>query len=209
MTLVCVWCQREGKGQPPMDAAAILGICADHANRFLSEVDAALESDGRRSGGALTPPTRARWRRSPSEDVVTRVADLLAHHTGDDLCDRCVAAALRCSPGDVESVTVALSASPDFLRDEWRCGRCGARTLVTRARAHHPDSDLGHPLLGLLPPVLFASAAQAESDSPTQTTLRILMSELGRKEPASRAVVERLIEVLFSVCAADVARRRR
>jgi AraC-like DNA-binding protein len=59
------------------------------------------------------------------------------------------------------------------------------------------DSELGHPLLTLLPPVLFASAAQAEADSPTQTTLRILMSELGRKEPASRAVVERLIEVLF------------
>lgn len=59
------------------------------------------------------------------------------------------------------------------------------------------DSELAQPLFGLLPPVLFASAAQADPDSPTQATLRILMSELGRKEPASRAVVERLIEVLF------------
>jgi len=59
------------------------------------------------------------------------------------------------------------------------------------------DSELAQPVLALLPPVLFASAAQADPDSPTQATLRVLMSELGRKEPASRAVVERLIEVLF------------
>jgi AraC-like DNA-binding protein len=59
------------------------------------------------------------------------------------------------------------------------------------------DSELARPLLTLLPPVLFASAARADPDSPTQATLRILMSELGRKEPASRAIVERLIEVLF------------
>ena len=59
------------------------------------------------------------------------------------------------------------------------------------------DSDLAQALFALLPPVLFASAAQQDPDSPTQATLRILMSELGRKEPASRAVVERLIEVLF------------
>ncbi|HEX3455951.1 MAG TPA: AraC family transcriptional regulator [Gaiellaceae bacterium] len=59
------------------------------------------------------------------------------------------------------------------------------------------DSELAQPLLALLPPVLFASAARGDPDSPTQSTLRILMSELGRKEPASRAIVERLIEVLF------------
>jgi AraC-like DNA-binding protein len=59
------------------------------------------------------------------------------------------------------------------------------------------DSELAQPLLALLPPVLFASAAQADPDSSTQATLRILMGELGRKEPASRTVVERLIDVLF------------
>src|SRR5215467_2166297 len=36
VTLVCVWCQREGRAQPADDAAAIVGICPDHANRFLS-----------------------------------------------------------------------------------------------------------------------------------------------------------------------------
>lgn len=59
------------------------------------------------------------------------------------------------------------------------------------------DSELAQPLLGFLPPVMFASAAQADADSTTQATLRILMSELGRKEPANQTVVERLIEVLF------------
>ena len=145
MTLVCIWCQREGRAQPAEDAAAIVGICPDHANRFLSEVDAALESDGRHSDGGLAPTSQARRRRSPPDDVAGRVADLLAAHTGNDLCDRCLAVELRCSPVDVASVTVALSASRDFLRDEWRCGRCGARTLVTRARSRHPGDELGHP----------------------------------------------------------------
>jgi hypothetical protein len=123
----------------------MVGICPDHAKRCLSEVDAALESDGRRSDGALTPATPARRRRAPPEDVAGRVADLLTGQAGNDLCDRCVAVELRCSPTDVESVTVALSASQDFLRDEWRCGRCGARTLVTRARSRHTRGELGHP----------------------------------------------------------------
>jgi AraC-like DNA-binding protein len=59
------------------------------------------------------------------------------------------------------------------------------------------DHELGHPLLSLLPPVLVVSAADDERDTPVQTTLRLLMLELGRREAGSRAVAERLIEVLF------------
>jgi AraC-like DNA-binding protein len=59
------------------------------------------------------------------------------------------------------------------------------------------DSELAQPLLALLPSVLFAFATRADPDSPAQATLRILMGELGRKGPASRAIVERLIDVLF------------
>lgn len=59
------------------------------------------------------------------------------------------------------------------------------------------DRDVAQPLLSLLPPVLHVSAADDDPETPVQGTLRLLMGELGRHEPGSRAVVERLVEVLF------------
>jgi AraC-like DNA-binding protein len=59
------------------------------------------------------------------------------------------------------------------------------------------DSELAHPLLSLLPPVLHVSAADEGPDTPLQSTLRLLMGELGRHQAGSEAAVERLIEVLF------------
>ncbi|PYN95686.1 MAG: hypothetical protein DMD91_24040 [Candidatus Rokuibacteriota bacterium] len=142
VTFVCVWCQRDGRAQAPDDASAIVGICSDHARRFLSEVDAALEGTGRRRSEDSTsaaPPTRPRRRRSASDAVGRRVADALARSPGTDLCDRCLAADARCSPGEAESAATTLSGLPDFLRDEWRCARCGARAIVTRVRPRRTD----------------------------------------------------------------------
>lgn len=59
------------------------------------------------------------------------------------------------------------------------------------------DHEVAHPLLSLLPPVLHVPAAEADADTPVQATLRLLSVELGRRRAGSRAVAERLIEVLF------------
>ena len=59
------------------------------------------------------------------------------------------------------------------------------------------DSELAHPLLSLLPPVLHVSPADEGPETPLQSTLRLLMGELSRHQIGSDAAVERLIEVLF------------
>lgn len=59
------------------------------------------------------------------------------------------------------------------------------------------DSELAHPLLALLPPVLPVSPADEGPDTPLQSTLRLLMGELSRHQIGSEAAVERLIEVMF------------
>jgi AraC-like DNA-binding protein len=59
------------------------------------------------------------------------------------------------------------------------------------------DNELAHPLLSLLPPVLHVSHADEGPDTPLQSTLRLLMSELSRHQIGSEAATERLIEVLF------------
>jgi AraC-like DNA-binding protein len=59
------------------------------------------------------------------------------------------------------------------------------------------DSELAHPLLALLPPVLHVSPADEGPDTPLQSTLRLLMGELSRHQIGSEAAVERLIEVMF------------
>jgi len=59
------------------------------------------------------------------------------------------------------------------------------------------DHEVAQPLLSLLPPVLHVSAADVDGSSPVQATLRLLAVELGRRGAGSRAVVERLIDVLL------------
>jgi AraC-like DNA-binding protein len=59
------------------------------------------------------------------------------------------------------------------------------------------DNELAHPLLSLLPPVLHISQADEGPDTPLQSTLRLLMGELTRRQIGSEAAVERLIEVMF------------
>ncbi|MBI2203728.1 MAG: hypothetical protein HYU41_07760 [Candidatus Rokubacteria bacterium] len=57
---------------------------------------------------------------------------LLLDARGEALCDDCLARALRAAPADVTRTTGELSASPDFLKDVWRCSGCRRIRPVTR-----------------------------------------------------------------------------
>jgi AraC-like DNA-binding protein len=59
------------------------------------------------------------------------------------------------------------------------------------------DHEVTQPLLSLLPPVLHVAASDVAGDSAVQATLRLLAVELGRQGEGSRAVVERLIDILL------------
>jgi AraC-like DNA-binding protein len=59
------------------------------------------------------------------------------------------------------------------------------------------DNELAHPLLSLLPRVLHVSPADEGPETQVQSTLRLLMGELKRRQIGCEAAVERLIEVLF------------
>lgn len=72
----------------------------------------------------------------------------------------------------------------------------GPRSRFLCARFSY-DSELAHPLLSLLPPLLHVSPADEGPETPLQSTLRLLMGELSRHQIGSEAAVERLIEVLF------------
>src|SRR5262245_3813325 len=69
----------------------------------------------------------------------------------------------------------------------------------TRAICAHYDYDheVAQPLLSLLPRVLHIPAAHPGDGGGVQTTLRLLALELTERPPGSRAVVDRLIDVLF------------
>lgn len=137
MRTLCVWCRREGRESEPADAAAIPGLCDEHVRRFTAEVDAALQTPSAAGGAGDLPPVN-RPRRAPrrlSDKLVEQVADVLVRNARTDLCDACIAGELRRAVGEVQDATARLAASPDFLRDQWRCGRCGSRQLVTRARS--------------------------------------------------------------------------
>jgi AraC-like DNA-binding protein len=56
------------------------------------------------------------------------------------------------------------------------------------------DHEVAHPLLSLLPPVVRVAVGDSE---PAEATLRLLVHELGHRHAGSRAVVDRLIDVLF------------
>jgi len=136
MEFACVWCKREGKPEPGAPNA-VVGICEDHRARFLAEVDAALKpvpnsKPGRRSRRPVDPV------------LVNQISDTLRAQACVDLCDACLAAELNTRLALVEAAINQLGTSPEFLRDTWRCARCNAQTLVTRARPHAsaaaPDS---------------------------------------------------------------------
>jgi hypothetical protein len=132
VTIVCAWCRREA-GDASSDPRAIVGLCDTHVSGFVSRVDTLLgslaELRGRRTRGQEAPVS------APSEpDGQERVADLLRTHTGLTLCDACIAADLGWPAPRVADEAGRLDAA-EFVRDPWRCGRCGARGVVTRARS--------------------------------------------------------------------------
>jgi AraC-like DNA-binding protein len=63
--------------------------------------------------------------------------------------------------------------------------------------AYDYDHEVAHPLLSLLPPVLHIPADPPGGASPVQATLQMLAAELGGHHEGSRAVVDRLVDVLF------------
>jgi AraC-like DNA-binding protein len=63
--------------------------------------------------------------------------------------------------------------------------------------AYDYDHEVAHPLLSLLPGVLHIPADPPGDASPVQMTLRLLTAELGGRSEGSRAVVDRLVDVLF------------
>lgn len=80
----------------------------------------------------------------------------------------------------------------------------GRSTQVICA-AYEYDRDVVHPMLALLPPVLFVSGAESGN---ARTTLQLLHHELTTPSAGSATIIDRLIDVLFvHVIRAWVARQ--
>jgi hypothetical protein len=127
LTIVCAWCRRD-TGAGADDPRAIVGLCADHVTGFFDRVESLLTSCAALAAG------RRKNAEAPAAPVPEEtVADVLHKHGGLTLCDVCIAAELGWPPARVTAEAEAL-ATPEFLRDYWRCARCGTRGLVTRVR---------------------------------------------------------------------------
>jgi hypothetical protein len=116
----------------------MVGLCDEHISRFNAEIEAALHVLDDPAGDVGRLPAshapRRRGRRA-TDTLVDRIADLLVQNARTDLCDACVAAEIHSTVAEAADVAARLARSPDFLRDHWRCGRCGSRRMVTRARS--------------------------------------------------------------------------
>jgi hypothetical protein len=138
VTTLCVWCRREGRAAESEDSGAIVGLCDEHISRFNAEVETALHGPDDVAGDVGRLPGAHAWRRHgrrATDTLVGRIADVLVQNARTDLCDACVAAELRATVAEAADAAARLARSPDFLRDHWRCGRCGSRRMVTRARS--------------------------------------------------------------------------
>jgi hypothetical protein len=132
-TIACAWCHREGGVAGGEDSRTIVGLCDEHVSGFFHRVENLLTSFAdlaaarkkRRGDGAETPP---------AQPPKVSVADLLRKHGGLTLCDACIARELDWPAPRAKAEAEGLP-TPEFLRDYWRCARCGARGLVTRVRA--------------------------------------------------------------------------
>lgn len=134
VTIACAWCRRESGGAAASDPRTIVGLCDEHVSGFFSRVDTLLASL------AELRAKRSRVKEAPVEtpaatqpDGGEAIAELLRHHTGLTLCDACVAADLGWPVARATDEADRLDAS-EFVRDQWRCARCGTRGIVTRAR---------------------------------------------------------------------------
>ena len=129
--LACAWCRRESGGNGVDDPKTIVGLCEQHVAGFFDRVESLLTSCAElrksRRRGKDVDATPAAAAPEPT------VADLLRRHGGLTLCDACIAAELSWAEDRVTGEAEEL-APTEFLRDHWRCARCGARGLVTRLR---------------------------------------------------------------------------
>ncbi|MBL1274624.1 MAG: AraC family transcriptional regulator [Ectothiorhodospiraceae bacterium] len=74
-----------------------------------------------------------------------------------------------------------------------------SNSTVLFCGAYHFEQDGAHPLLSLLPPVIYLSADQAQSDESLRSLVRMLMRERCQSSsgPGSSAIISRLSDVLF------------
>lgn len=135
VTLACAWCQRESGAGVADDPRTIVGLCEQHVAGFFERVESLLTSCAElfksRRRGKDTEPASPALAPAPAPTV----AGLLRNHGGLTRCDACIASELDWSPERVTGEAEQLPAA-EFLRDQWRCARCGARGLVTRLRTH-------------------------------------------------------------------------
>ena len=134
VNVICAWCRRDGRASSDADPRAIVGLCEQHVTGFVERVESLLASC------AAFPQSRRR-KQAPEPQVAREpertVAGLLRHHGGLTLCDACIASELGWPEARVTGDAEALATS-EFLRDQWRCARCGTRGLVTRLRTRRP-----------------------------------------------------------------------
>ena len=74
-------------------------------------------------------------------------------------------------------------------------GKGGSTHLI--CAAYDYDREVAHPLLSLLPSLLFVPRADIPDGGAVQTTLRLLGHELTARAAGAAAIVDRLIDVLF------------
>lgn len=138
VNLVCAWCRRAGGANGMDDPRAIVGLCEQHLTGFIERVESLLAScaafaQSRRRKQAPEPVAE------PAVEPERTVADLLRQHGGLTLCDACIASELDWQEARVTGDAEALEAS-EFLRNQWRCARCGTRGIVTRLRTRRTRS---------------------------------------------------------------------
>lgn len=129
VTLVCAWCRRDSGTAGTDDARAIVGLCEDHIKGFFARVEDLLVS----CAALRRKKTEADAPAPVEEPAEESLADLLRRHGGLTFCDACLAAELDWPAARVTGEAESLDRA-EFLRNQWRCARCGARGLVTRAR---------------------------------------------------------------------------
>jgi hypothetical protein len=134
LTVICAWCRREGGASRADDPRAIVGLCAQHLTGFVDRVESLLASC---ATFAQSPRRTQAPEPEPARESERTVADLLRHHGGLTLCDACIASELDWPEARVTGDAEALAAR-EFLRDQWRCARCGTRGIVTRLRTRRP-----------------------------------------------------------------------
>ena len=68
--------------------------------------------------------------------AVDAVGGFLIFRQSEDFCDPCLANSVHLPTSQVTAAAIVLGASGGYLRDRWKCARCGVEGPVTRALAN-------------------------------------------------------------------------